>query len=161
MVYDNIATVCDCHGLSAACTIVVCKNVPPTRRFISAVLKSKYDKAVRVKAAYSNSNYFMPYSASTQQSNSQPVDERTMIYMDYSPDFCYRDISTGSSGVKGRECDPHGQSDEDLVSCSSICCNKGYVEKKFEKIDEVCGFVWCCRVECKKKKSMYIKYFCK
>ncbi len=146
MVYDQTRTECRCFSVSTGCTVTSCQKKLPTRREVSSLLHEKFQEAIRVKPDR-NGETFLPYTSSSN--GTSDINYSDMIYLDSSPNFCFRDLSLGSPGVKGQQCDPHGQyPSHEIASCDDNCCGRGHVEEEVEVADKCCGFVWCCRVEC-------------
>ncbi len=147
-------TDCSCHGLSTGCTLKFCEKVLPKLEEIPAILKQLYNTAYRVRSS-SNGDNFLVHNA--ESSPGHIIGSQDIIYFDKSPDFCYRDISTGLGGVKGHECDAHGTTGE-LDSCSNSCCGRGYeVDTRIVEYECV-KFVWCCEVKydtCQYREQVY------
>ena len=156
VVHDNIVEVCKCHGLSGGCTLRKCtKTLPSLREVSSLLVVEKYNKARRVIPSRDSMN-FIPYDSSEVA-----VKPGDLIYLDKSPDFCFRDISIGSPGVTGLECDGHVRRGSN--SCSSRCCDRGFIEKEVEVEVEhgCCKFIWCCSIRCTKCTKKVTLHFCK
>lgn len=155
MVYKNVHRECRCHGLSAGCATKTCTHVLPDRAIISAIILSKYKSAVKVtfslKATTSSNGGMVPVN------KKDDIDSNVMVFMDESVNFCYKDISRGSFGVKGNRCNAnkHGE----YGQCVDVCCGRGFVEVERTYTEEECEFIWCCKLKCKdhiKKERVYV-----
>ncbi|XP_050440607.1 protein Wnt-5b-like [Adelges cooleyi] len=131
---------CKCHGVSGSCSLITCWQQLPTIRELGDYLKEKYEGAIEVRA--------------TRRGRLQIRDPRfslptasDLVYIDDSPNYCIRNITAGSIGTQGRECNrtSHG-----MDGCSLLCCGRGYnTQRQVTKERCECKFHWCCYVQCK------------
>ncbi|XP_060842545.1 protein Wnt-5b-like [Rhopalosiphum padi] len=131
---------CKCHGVSGSCSLITCWQQLPSIRELGEHLKEKYEGAIEVRV--------------TRRGRLQIRDPRfslptasDLVYIDDSPNYCIRNITAGSIGTHGRECNrtSHG-----MDGCSLLCCGRGYNTQRLvtrEKCE--CKFHWCCYVQCK------------
>ncbi|XP_002157974.3 protein Wnt-4 [Hydra vulgaris] len=144
---------CICNGATAGCTTKYCHRRLKEYPVISKILLKKYDEAAFAKLKRLPVNdvkedvkntFQIPFSQSEK-----------LLYLDEGPDQCK--IVNGFHKSSRRQC---VLDDAQPNSCSKLCCY-GYREKVIEIISECnCKFVYCCRVECDKCKSMKKVYEC-
>ena len=152
VVQKSVKYGCHCEGISASCSLQTCGTTLVNLRTVSAKIYQAYSESCKVHPNIINSDE--PSFIST---DCDKITNNTMIYFDNSVDYCYRDISVGSPGVKGQSCDPHVTGPG---SCSEHCCSRGFVEVSVIEKDECCTFVWCCRIECTTCYKNKKYYFC-
>jgi len=145
---------CICHGLSGSCSVQTCyKKVPDIEQLGRELLK-KYDVAKHVKQ---EDGALKPF-----EETAPPLKKDELCYLEFSPNFCKRDLSNGILGVSGRRCYPDRN---DYSSCASLCCG-GPTVQKVVKVNEdrkkCCRFVWCCYLNCDDCGYYYeTQYYCK
>eukprot|EP00794_Sanderia_malayensis_P007384 gene7384-8203_t len=152
-VLRNMEMPCKCHGMSGSCTTKYChRSLPPFEK-VGDYLHKKYRAAVLVTLDQS-SNKLVNYDKVIHK-----YGKPDLVYLEQSPNYCYRDEKHGTIGTSGRECNKSALSEN---SCGIICCGRGYTTKKV-KIRENCHckFIWCCKVECQKCTRIVDKHYCK
>ncbi|XP_028514332.1 protein Wnt-8a isoform X2 [Exaiptasia diaphana] len=134
---------CKCHGVCGSCSTKTCWKQLANFREVGKYLKEKYLKAKAV--LIKNSKLMQKVSLVPV-----PKKERSLVFIDSSPDYCRFNAITGSLGVLGRVC---YSDDPNYNRCNDICTSCGYKLKKKLIVRSVkcdCKFVWCCSVQCKK-----------
>lgn len=136
---------CKCHGLSGGCSTKTCWKQLAAFAEVGKYLKDKYLKAKAV--VVKNSKLLQTTSS---QSNA-PVrkKDRSLVFIESSPDYCQFNAAAGSLGVLGRQCYSH---DPNYEKCNKICTSCGFKLQKKLIVRSVkcnCNFVWCCKVKCK------------
>lgn len=107
---------------------------------VGVTLRTKYDGAVQVeKDDETNTLTTVAGSPDTD------IADEGLVFVEDSPNFCEPNVATGVLGTKDRLCVPNSQEPN---GCSSLCCGRGYRTVRFRVDNEVCRFVWCCRIEC-------------
>lgn len=133
---DGLERVCRCHGISGTCTAQTCYDRASSIEELSETLLTKYLGAVKVQGA---SGSFVPVEPRDS------VDDTTLVFQENTPDFCDPNPAIGIIGTRGRQCSP----DFDSVNyCANVCCQGLFRTVTYEVPEEVCAFVWCCRIEC-------------
>lgn len=114
----NLLTECKCHGVSGSCTMKTCwKTLPPFRQIGESLMK-KYSKARPVVAVQSGMTtrstinrakslkliLRRPRSQMQQKPIVRAPKRSDLVYLQGSPNYCERDLSTGSLGTIGRFC---------------------------------------------------------
>ncbi|XP_014788848.1 protein Wnt-9a isoform X1 [Octopus bimaculoides] len=145
VVRRNVNRTCKCYGVSGSCTTRTCwRQLAPFSK-ISAILKEKYEKAVRV-------NSFSEQRLNSIGDNLR-VKHNELLYIEKSPSFCRR--TRYSSGISGRVC-MKGE------NCKVMCCGRGY---NVESIDVqkhcLCNVISCCHVKCKICNTKHEVHTCK
>lgn len=82
-----------------------------------------------------------------------------LVHLDASPQYCERNLSTGSLGTVDRPCNltAHG-----LDSCDFLCCGRGHNIHQFNRKWQCkCKFKWCCDVFCDICHERIEQYTCK
>jgi wingless-type MMTV integration site family protein 6 len=137
----HMRMVCKCHGLSGSCTLRTCWRKMPTPRTVSAILKQRFDGAVKV-TIFNDGKTLLPIG---EQSIKPPTPE-DLVYSMPSPDYCEPNKSLGSLGTARRECDPDSLG---VGGCDQLCCDRGYTTEKIQVTENCnCRFRWCCEVIC-------------
>lgn len=140
---------CTCAGVSASCLLMSCEKVLENFYTIATILKNHYNDSCKVSVDVS----------SLRSQCGRPITNTTLIHATSSPDYCHRDVSKGSYGVRGRSCDATSGSKN---YCGELCCGRGHIEHSYTVVEECCKYVWCCTVECKPcKKKVVLYYTCK
>lgn len=143
LVRNKMETVCRCHGASGSCQTKTCsRRLPITFTPIAETLKKKLARTVAVvyKKKGKNSQHLKPKRGGGKLSNDE------LVSLDASPNYCLWNLSKGSYGIKGRECNP---STRGKGSCSYMCCGGG--TRTFKRTTEErcnCRYIWCCYVKC-------------
>ena len=141
---------CRCHGVSGSCAVKTCWEAVPKFVEVGSYLKAKYNNAVlvtslRKKRKHKRSKFKVP--------------KGSVVYVDPSPNYCYRDYKLGIPGTAGRFCNKTSTGPD---RCDLLCCGKGYnTQVEREDIQCNCKFVWCCKVECSRCRRVYDKHTCK
>lgn len=144
---DATSQECTCHGLSGTCSIQTCYTKVPEVSEIGDQLHLKYSGAVKVVNVPNSADLSSAYAGRDNPSDSD------LVYVAESPNFCNPDLSKGVLGTKDRLCEPNGDGPN---SCQSLCCDNGFYTKTYTQPNEVCEFVWCCRIECVTKGTLDI-----
>ena len=77
---------------------------------------------------------------------------KNLTYIEESPDFCEKNETVGTLGVKDRLCEPN----HPTHNCTTLCCGRGtYTELVQTQIEE-CEFKWCCRIECRITGTQFV-----
>nr|XP_048301847.1 protein Wnt-9b [Myodes glareolus] len=155
-VKSGLRTTCKCHGVSGSCAVRTCwKQLSPFRE-TGAVLKLRYDTAVKVSSATNEALGRLELWAPAKPGGSakglapRPGD---LVYMEDSPSFCRP--SKYSPGTAGRVCSRD-------TSCSSLCCGRGYdTQSRMVAFSCHCQVQWCCHVECQQCAQQELVYTCK
>jgi len=150
---------CRCHGVSGSCEFKTCWKSLPQFAEIGKYLKYKYDKsAVKVSQLTSPSVERYRRGAKTQPSQ-LPVNKKSLVYIQPSPDYCQDDPKAGIIGTAGRRCNASSGGRD---GCDFLCCGRGYITEvvmEYEKCH--CKFVWCCKVRCKQCRRRKHYHTCK
>ena len=117
----NMQMPCKCHGMSGSCTTKYCHRSLPPMETVGDYLRKKYRSAVLVTLDQS-SNQLVNYDSVVNKY--EPLD---LVYLEQSPNYCYRNPAQGTVGTAGRECNKSSLSEN---SCDIICCGHGYNTKK-------------------------------
>jgi len=152
-VLKNMEMPCKCHGMSGSCTTKYCHKSLPQFEGVGHFLRKKYQSAVLVTLDQS-SNKLVNYDRIISKYGPQDL-----LYLEQSPNYCYKDVALGTAGTAGRECNKSSLSEN---SCDILCCGHGYNTKKVrELVNCNCKFIWCCKVECQKCSRVVERHFCK
>jgi len=139
---------CRCHGVSGSCEFKTCWRSLPKFAEIGQYLKSKYDKsAIKVSERLSPRRQPRYRRGAKNKARKLPVNKKSLVYIQKSPDYCNDDPKAGVLGTAGRRCDADSKGRD---GCNFLCCGRGYktqVVVQYEKCK--CKFVWCCKVLCK------------
>ena len=117
----NMQMPCKCHGMSGSCTTKYCHRSLPPFENVGHFLHKKYQSAVLVTLDQS-SNKLVNYDRIINRYG--PLD---LVYLEQSPNYCYKDVALGTIGTAGRECNKSSLSEN---SCDILCCGHGYNTKK-------------------------------
>lgn len=132
---------CKCHGVSGACTIRTCWQAMQPFRRVGEYLKRKYNGATHVMIDQGGSGIVV-----ANHHFKKPT-RKDLVYMEASPDYCVQDLSIGSLGTAGRECNKASLGTD---GCDIMCCGRGYDTETVTQFDKChCKFHWCCHVKCK------------
>ncbi len=112
---------CKCHGMSGSCTTKYCHRSLPSFERVGNYLHKKYRAAVLVTLDQS-SNKLVNYDKVIHK-----YGKPDLVYLEQSPNYCYRNLRQGTVGTAGRECNRSSLSEN---SCDIICCGHGYNTKK-------------------------------
>lgn len=98
MVAESLTTACKCHGVSGSCSIKTCWKSLKDIKTVGLALQLQYSLAVEVtKRRVRGQHKLVPVHPSRP-----PFTKTELIYYRKSPDYCMRDISSGSLGTSGR-----------------------------------------------------------
>lgn len=138
----NMRVECKCHGVSGSCELKTCwRSVAPFRA-VGEILKEKFDNAHEVQQKKRRGRRMLL----PRFQRFKPHTDTDLVYLKNSPDYCERDISKGSLGTHGRECNPRSSG---IDGCELMCCNRGYKTRRQKRVERCkCKFHWCCFVEC-------------
>ncbi|XP_031552978.1 protein Wnt-8b-like [Actinia tenebrosa] len=136
---------CKCHGVCGSCSTKTCwKQLAPFEK-VGNYLKEKYLKAKEVRVKKDK------LVQKIKPKTFQPIakKDRSLVFIESSPDYCRYNATAGSLGVLGRVC----YSDSpNYAKCNNLCTACGYnIQKKLlvRSVKCECKFEWCCRVKCK------------
>ncbi|XP_031641034.1 protein Wnt-2 isoform X1 [Contarinia nasturtii] len=176
LVKNLLRTDCKCHGVSGSCAMKTCwKSLPPFR-VIGDVLMKRYHKAKSVEAVIdrhatrasglhneNNLSLVIKRDRTTSLHGNRRKFETPkrleLVHLDPSPQYCERNLSTGSLGTVDRPCNltAHG-----LNSCDLLCCGRGHNIHQFNRKWQCrCKFKWCCEVQCDICHERIEQYTCK
>ncbi|EDO45513.1 predicted protein [Nematostella vectensis] len=146
---------CRCHGISGSCSTRTCWRKLSSFAEVGQYLVEKYSTAKRV--IFQNGNFYELTMLGTRPISKK---DNNFIYSESSPDYCQRNMTVGSAGVLGRECE--GSKDE-LVRCRQLCDSCRFDTQEFTEIKNTfcnCKFHWCCKVKCMTCKETTRKTRC-
>lgn len=130
----------------------------PTIEAVTSHLISSYKKSAKVGAMKASET-----NVATLEKELQTLEQKSLVFVDPSPDYCYENASLGIDGTLGRECirpDSNSTSTrEEKESCQRLCTKCGYkVKKVLVKVKETCSckFEFCCKIKC--EECMVSKY---
>lgn len=110
-------------------------------------LFSLYDSGDRITAIHNNRRRY------------ETPKRLELVHLDPSPQYCERNLSTGSLGTVDRPCNltAHG-----LDSCDLLCCGRGHnIHQLLKRWQCRCKFIWCCHVKCDICHERIEQYTCK
>ena len=145
VVRANLLTECKCHGLSGTCKLKTCwKRLAPFD-MVGTELKLKYRQAVRVefkqrKLKERVGDAYRPVSR----------EDRKMVYLEPSPDYCVRNLTAGSYGMLGRTCNSEDMPTDSCIDLCNSCNMRHKTVNHYEEVDCRCKFFWCCEFRCDK-----------
>ena len=145
-------TICNCHGVSASCSLKTCwKAVSPFRQ-VGNLLMEKYDYATLVKTSNRN-------RGGTKVRAHRRNPKRDLIFFENSPSYCEPINALGIAGTRGRVCKVDSL---DSDSCQTLCCGRGYAEVNMTTVSKChCHYNWCCFVFCDKCYQTGMHHVCK
>ncbi|XP_050305895.1 protein Wnt-7b isoform X2 [Anthonomus grandis grandis] len=166
----NLQLECKCHGVSGSCTMKTCWKTLPTFRQIGDALMEKYYRARPVVAVSQGPNprnvhmrrhrkpHHLVLTKGKLPTKKTPK-KAELIFLQMSPNYCERDVTTGSMGTVGRSCNRTSRGTD---GCDLMCCGRGYNTHQYIKTTQCrCKFHWCCRVECDTCSEKTEEYTCK
>ncbi|XP_076861082.1 protein Wnt-7b isoform X3 [Brachyhypopomus gauderio] len=137
---------CKCHGVSGSCTTKTCWTMLPTFREVGYALKERYVTAAQVEAVRATRLRQPSFLRLKQPRGYIKPTETDLVYLERSPNYCEEDVSTGSTGTRGRLCNhtsPHAD------ACHLMCCGRGHDTRQDSRVWQChCKFQWCCYVRC-------------
>ena len=139
---DEPPYVCRCIGVSGSCTVLTCQYELPEFSHLANRIRDYYFNNRTCRVRWNNivgegSRLIRPSGC-----------DDSLIFMESSPNYCIRDVSVGSLGTVGRECDPHTTGPN---SCANLCTACGRTHQSEEESTESncwCEFVFCCEIRC-------------
>ncbi|XP_068083606.1 protein Wnt-7b [Anabrus simplex] len=165
----SLLTECKCHGVSGSCTMKTCwKTLPPFRK-IGDNLMRKYSRARPVVALSGGGRrvgkkLHLMLKKPPPRGQQPPTPLRAprrsdLVYLEESPNYCERDLSTGSLGTVGRQCN---RTSKGTDGCDLMCCGRGYNTHQYTRTWQChCKFHWCCYVNCDTCSERTEEYTCK
>ena len=149
----NMKKAYKCHGMSGSCTVTTRWYKLPSFREVGAILKDKFDGAIKVMPT-NDGRSFTP-----EISSIKPPSSEDLVYLEESPNFCEADRLTGSLGTQGRECNITSKG---IDGCDLLCCGRG-ARKEQILVNKTCNcrFNWCCEVTCAVCPQKVPIYTCK
>ena len=144
---------CVCHGVSGSCSVRTCFKKVPDIEELGQKLYQLYYIGKHVKKA---AQKLIPFEASEPA-----LTKNELAYLEFSPNFCRRNLTYGIYGTSGRRCNPDRT---DQTSCSSLCCGGPTIQKteiRKEEQSSCCEFIWCCYLDCSKCSTYEVtEYYC-
>ncbi|XP_065166957.1 LOW QUALITY PROTEIN: protein Wnt-7b-like [Atheta coriaria] len=175
----NLITECKCHGVSGSCTMKTCwKSLPPFRHIGDNLMK-KYYRARSVATMTAQPQLTLhkrlapirPQDLLTTTGKIHlvlkkgriPTKKRPkqtdLVFLQSSPNYCEKDLASGSLGTYGRNCNRTSQGHD---GCNLMCCGRGYNTHQFNRQWQCnCKFHWCCQVQCDTCSERVEEYTCK
>lgn len=148
----NMKKECKCHGLSGSCSVRTCWKKMPHFRDVGDRLKARFDGAIKVLIGNKGDRLIK------DGETIKPPTEIDLVYTTDSPSFCKEDLSLGSHGTVGRQCNDTSMG---VDGCELLCCGRGARMTKIHIVEHCqCRFLWCCRVKCKKCKTEMLVHTC-
>lgn len=111
----NLIVECKCHGISGSCTMKTCWKTLPTFRQIGDNLMKKYYRARPVAAKPSaradreirrlkhHKKIHLVLLKGKMHTKKAPK-KSDLVFLQMSPNYCEKDLATGSLGTAGRIC---------------------------------------------------------
>lgn len=100
-----------------------------------------------------------------------------LVFLQMSPNYCERDLASGSLGTQGRTCNITSRGNCQIIvnqqccqpkkiagteGCDLMCCGRGYNTHQYVKNTQCrCKFHWCCTVQCDTCSEITEEYTCK
>lgn len=145
---------CRCHGVSGSCAVKTCWRGLPTFQSVGSVLKTSYEKAVRVASKSKRR-----LRRKLKSKRRVPITDNELVFFSKSPNYCKISSKRGILGTEGRVCNRTSTGAE---SCDLLCCGRGYNTQVKRHVKRChCKFHWCCYVECKMCETMVDIHTCK
>ncbi|KAG7258648.1 hypothetical protein CRUP_032512 [Coryphaenoides rupestris] len=137
---------CKCHGVSGSCTTRTCWSSLPTFREVGHLLKERYAGARQVEPVRASRLRQPSFLRLKEARGYQKPGDTDLVYLERSPSYCEEDVSTGSTGTRGRFCKAGSPLAD---SCSLMCCGRGHDTHQYTRVWQCnCQFQWCCFVKC-------------
>lgn len=164
---DNTVIRCKCHGVSQSCEMKTCWKELALFPVIGKALQDKYDSAlnvrydrrtgrIRVKTTKTAVDGFR--NGGQRRSTSDRLNNKSLVYLNPSPNYCVKSSRRETLGTVGRECKADASGPE---SCRELCCKRGFLPKRVVIKERCqCKFYWCCDVKCKECTNYKTKYIC-
>lgn len=137
-----------------------CWQALPTLRKVGLILRQRYEESARVRAYKIPSRYGRRDAFLTLNTNGyQKPSTKTLVHVDYSPNYCERSAGKRITGTVDRECN---KTSTEEGGCELLCCGRGYnTHEIVHKWKCNCKFHWCCYVKCKNCKERREVFRCK
>lgn len=137
-----------------------CWQALPTLRKVGLILRQRYEESARVRAYKIPSRYGRRDAFLTLNTNGyQKPSPKTLVHVDYSPNYCERSAGKRITGTVDRECN---KTSTEEGGCELLCCGRGYnTHEIVHKWKCNCKFHWCCYVKCKNCKERREVFRCK
>lgn len=100
-------------------------TLPPLQK-ISRIIKSKYNRAIKVvatKRQQKRSFYLRTSGRNRNRSNFNRPKKSELVFLSQSPTYCYRQDEYRTPGTRGRKCQRNTHKEDD---CIFLCCGRGY-----------------------------------
>merc|ERR550519_1221028 len=151
---------CRCHGVSGSCEFKTCWKSLPKFSEVGKYLKVKYDRnSVKVSESIARPALDRYRRASQNRPESLPVNKKSLVYIQPSPDYCTEDPVAGVVGTTGRRCSAESRGRD---GCDFLCCGRGFRTQTVVEYEKCrCKFVWCCKVRCKQCRRRRHYHTCK
>lgn len=162
LVKHLLRTDCKCHGVSGSCAMKTCWKTLPPFRVVGDTLMRKYNKA-RLVTTPADAPERLIYKRRSARKAQQPPKRLELVYLQPSPNYCDQDVSQGSLGTFGRQCNRNRTATRGGVdSCDLLCCGRGYNTHRINRSYQCrCKFRWCCDVICDECYEHSEQYTCK
>ena len=117
VVRSKLRKECRYHGVTGSCNIKTCRKELALFNVVGQELKRKYRSAVWM--SFVNSKL---HRRDSDRDRLVTRKQKELVYLNTSPDFCVRNPTAGSPGLRGRTCVSDVESEE---KCRSLCnsCN--------------------------------------
>ncbi|KAL1513155.1 hypothetical protein ABEB36_002607 [Hypothenemus hampei] len=168
LVKSKLLVECKCHGVSGSCTMKTCWRTLPSFRAIGDALMEKYYRARPVIAIPQQQTRNIHIRKPKKQHlvltkgkmPSKKLPKKVdLVFLQMSPNYCEKDLSSGSLGTIGRTCNITSRGTD---GCDLMCCGRGYNTHQYLKTTQCrCKFHWCCTVECETCNELTEEYTCK
>lgn len=165
-VKKKIKDECKCHGASGNCQMTTeCQTRIPSLSEVADHLREQYRTAAKVGAASTHDT-----DPNTLDTELRTLNDRKLVFIEASPDYCYEQKDLGIFGTLGRPCsktktheDGSEVSKSERYSCDKLCTQCGYKVEKYQvhylkQCD--CRFEYCCKIECKRCPAIKEQYRC-
>ena len=150
VVQANLRKECKCHGVTGSCNLNTCWKQLVSFNVVGSELKQKFRAAVRV--SFLNNKL---HKEDNDRYRLVTRKEKELVYLDASPDYCVRNTTAGSPGMRGRTCQSETGSTEECRSLCNSCNLRHRTVEQYQQVKCGCKFVWCCTVKCSLCKVKY------
>ncbi|XP_065058337.1 protein Wnt-5a-like [Rhopilema esculentum] len=159
---ENSFVQCRCHGLSKGCATKTCYRQLKPFKAVGEFLKDQYASGIESEISQKRAPVHdgeMELKLREKYPQYQKISKRNLVYLEESPNYCLKDMSLGSLGTKGRQCN---RTSEGLNSCSLLCCGRGFhVKRQLTRESCACQFIWCCHLKCQTCEVEKNMHYCK
>ena len=135
--------VCRCHGVTGSCNMKTCWKELAPFNVVGQELKRIYHSAVRV--TFVNNKLHKRHNDLDRLVTKK---EKKLVYLDSSPNYCVRNMTAGSPGMRGRTWESDIVSVEKSRSLCNSCNLRNRTVEHQKQVKCKCKFVWCCTVKC-------------